>query len=118
MSNSPLGVRMLDVEYIVVPALIVLIGILIAWISILRVLSLRNRTLPTRRKLSEGTVLSCIALIAVVLASSSGFNAIALHHYRSRPPGQIYLVNGHRMRIDCTGSGSPTILLDAGLRVG
>jgi hypothetical protein len=41
---------MLDVEYVVVPALIVLIGILIAWISILRVLSLRNRTLPKWRK--------------------------------------------------------------------
>ena len=104
-----------DVEYVVIPALIVLIGILIAWISISRVLSLRNKTLPTWRKLSEGIVLSCIALIAIVLACSSGFNAIALHHHRSRPPGQIYLVNGHRMRIDCTGSGSPTIVLDAGL---
>src|ERR1700742_1926357 len=104
-----------DVEYVVIPALIVLIGILIAWISISWVLSLRNKTLPTWRKLSEGIVLSCIALIAIVLACSSGFNAIALHHHRSRPPGQIYLVNGHRMRIDCTGSGSPTIILDAGL---
>jgi pimeloyl-ACP methyl ester carboxylesterase len=104
-----------DVEYVVIPALIVLIGILIAWISISWALSLRNKTLPTWRKLSEGIVLSCIALIAIVLACSSGFNAIALHHHRSRPPGQIYLVNGHRMRIDCTGSGSPTIVLDAGL---
>jgi pimeloyl-ACP methyl ester carboxylesterase len=106
---------MLDVGYVVVPALIVLIGILIAWLSIWRVLSLRNKTLPTWRKLSEGIVLSCIALIAIALASSSGFNAIAFHHFRSRPPGTIYLVNGQRMRMDCTGSGSPTIVLDAGL---
>ena len=40
-----------DVEYVVIPALIVLIGILIAWISISWVLSLRNKTLPTWRKL-------------------------------------------------------------------
>ena len=106
---------MLNVEYVVVPALIVLIGILIAWISIWRVLSLRNKTLPKWRKLCEGTVLSCIAVIAIALASSSGLNAIALHHFRTRPPGKMYLINGRGMRIDCTGSGSPTIVLDAGL---
>ena len=42
-------------------------------------------------------------------------NAIALYRYRHPPPGQSYLVDGHQMRIDCTGSGSPTLVLDAGL---
>ena len=106
---------MLDVNYAVVPALIVLIGILIAWFSARRVLSLRNKTLPTWRKITERIVLLLVALVAVALAASSGFDAIALHHFRSSPPGQMYRVNGHTMRIDCIGSGSPTIVLDAGL---
>jgi len=106
---------MLDVDYAVVPALIVLLGILIAWFSARRVMSLRSKVLPTWRKITERIVLPLAALVAVGLAASSGFNAIALHHFRSKPPGQIYQVNGHQMRIACTGSGSPTIVLDAGL---
>jgi pimeloyl-ACP methyl ester carboxylesterase len=102
---------MLDVGNVLVPALIVLI----AWISIRRMLSLRNKTLPPWRKITERIVLSLVSLVAVALAGSSGWNAIALHHFRSHPPGQIYRVNGHAMRIECTGSGSPTIVLDAGL---
>jgi pimeloyl-ACP methyl ester carboxylesterase len=104
-----------DTHYVVVPALIVLIGILIAGFSMRRVLSRRNKTVPCWRRVTERVVLSLVALAAVAVAASSGFNAIALHHFRSHPPGQMYLVNGHRMRIDCTGSGSPTIVLDAGL---
>jgi len=60
-------------------------------------------------------VLSLLALAAVVVAGSSGFNAIVLYHVRHSPPGQTLLVGGHEMRIDCRGSGSPTIVLDAGL---
>src|ERR1700742_3456937 len=106
---------MLDVDYAVVPALIVLLGILIAWFSVRRVMSLRSKILPSWRKITEHIVLSLVALVAVVLSASSGWNAIALHHFRSKPPGQTYQVNGHQMRIACTGSGSPTIVLDAGL---
>ena len=106
---------MLDVDYAVVPALIVLLGILIAWFSVRRVMSLRSKILPSWRKITEHIVLSLVALVAVVLSASSGWNAIALHHFRLKPPGQMYQVNGHPMRIACTGSGSPTIVLDAGL---
>lgn len=105
----------MDTQYAVIPTLIVLAGILVAWLSIRRVLSLRSKALPTWRKLTERLILSLAAFAAVTVALCSGFNAIALHHFRAHPPGQMYLVNGHRMRIDCTGSGSPTIVLDAGL---
>jgi pimeloyl-ACP methyl ester carboxylesterase len=104
-----------DPLYVVAPALIVLAGILVAWLATRRLLSLRSKSHPAWRKVTERIVLSLMALVAVVLAASSGFNAIALHHFRSKPPGQMYRVNGHQMRIDCTGSGSPTIVLDAGL---
>jgi hypothetical protein len=106
---------MLDVDYAAVPALIVLIGILIVWLSARRVLSLRNKTLPTWRKITERIVLLLVALVAVALAASSGFNAIVLHHFRAHMPGKVYRVDGYTMRIACSGSGSPTIVLDAGL---
>jgi pimeloyl-ACP methyl ester carboxylesterase len=102
-------------EYGVLPSLIVLIGILIAWLSTWRILSLRSKSYPAWRKATERIVLSLVVLTALVVAGSSGFNAIEQYHFRHFPPGQMYMVDGHRMRIDCTGSGSPTIVLDAGL---
>jgi pimeloyl-ACP methyl ester carboxylesterase len=104
-----------DFNYVVAPALIVLASVLLAWLATRRILSLRRKSYPAWRKVTERIVLSLVALAAVVLAANSGFNATALHHFRSKPPGQMYQVNGHRMRIACTGSGSPTIVLDAGL---
>ena len=105
----------MDFLYVVAPALLVLAGILIAWLSTRRVLSLRSKSYPAWRKHTEAVVFSLLALAAVALAASSGWNAIALYWYRHPPPGQSYLVDGHQMRIDCTGSGSPTLVLDAGL---
>lgn len=105
----------MDFNYVVAPALIVLAGVLVAWLATRRILSLRGKSYPAWRKVTERIVLSLVALAAVALAANSGFNAIALRHFRSKPPGQMYQVNGHRMRIACTGSGSPTIVLDAGL---
>jgi pimeloyl-ACP methyl ester carboxylesterase len=105
----------MDFPYVVVPALIVLIGILTAWLSTRRILSLGRKSYARWRKITERIVLSLVALTAVTVAGSSGLNAIALYRFRNPPPGETYLVNGHQMRIDCTGSGSPTIVLDAGL---
>jgi pimeloyl-ACP methyl ester carboxylesterase len=104
----------MDLDYIVIPALIMMIGILIAWLSIRRVLSLRRKSYFGWRKFTEYSVLSLVSLFAAFLAASSGFNAIALNYFRHPPPGQMYSVDGNMMRIDCTGSGSPTIILEAG----
>lgn len=103
----------MDFNYIVVPAVIVLCGIMLAWLSIRRMLSLGRKPHPKWRKATEGVVLSLVALTAVAVAGSSGFNAFRFHTLV--PPGEMYLVDGHRMRIDCVGSGLPTIVLDAGL---
>ena len=62
-----------------------------------------------------GIVLLLLAVATLVLVGSSGFNLAALYRFRQSPPGQMFLVDGHAMRIDCSGSGSPTIMLDAGL---
>jgi pimeloyl-ACP methyl ester carboxylesterase len=100
----------MDLLYVVIPALLVTAGILIAWLSIRRLLSLGRS-----RKITERVVLSLVIVVAAAVAGSSGWNAIALYHFRHPPPGEMYLVEGHAMRIDCLGTGSPAIILDAGL---
>jgi pimeloyl-ACP methyl ester carboxylesterase len=62
-------------------------------------------------------LLSVVVLLAAVLAGSASYNAIALGWFRAHnpPPGNTYLVNDHKMHMNCTGSGSPTIVLEAGL---
>jgi pimeloyl-ACP methyl ester carboxylesterase len=105
----------MDFLYVVIPALLVLAGILIAWLSIRRLLSLERKSYPRWQKITERVVLSLVAVAALAVAGTSGWNAIALYHFRHPPPGKTYLVDGHTMRIDCMGSGSPVIVLDAGL---
>jgi pimeloyl-ACP methyl ester carboxylesterase len=107
----------MDFYYEMIPALIVLTGSVIAWFAIARISSLRRQNYPEWRKRAEGTLLWLVALAAVFLAGSSAFNAVALHHFRAThsPPGETYLVAGHAMHIRCMGSGSPTLVLDAGL---
>lgn len=58
----------------------------------------------TLRKVAERIVLSIIVLLAVAVAGTSAFNAIALHHFwaLNSAPGDFYAVNGHRMHIYCT----------------
>jgi hypothetical protein len=55
----------MDFYYVVVPALIVLIGILIAWLSTRRISSIRKKSCPTWRKMTEGIGLSLVTLAAV-----------------------------------------------------
>lgn len=106
----------MDFEYTVLPTLVVFIGFVIAWLASRRLLSLWQRDLSDSRKALEAVLLSSILVIALAIAGSSGFNAIELHRFRTHEmPGTIYQVSGHAMRIDCTGTGSPTLVLDAGL---
>lgn len=105
----------MDLRFAVVPILIALAGILIAWLAVRRMISLRTKGFGSVRRTTERIALSALALIAVLLAASSAINVVLFARFRHDPPGTIYKVNGHAMRIDCTGSGSPTIVLDAGL---
>jgi pimeloyl-ACP methyl ester carboxylesterase len=107
----------MDFDYVVMPTIILAVGILIVWLSVRRMRSLSAKSYRAWRKVSERIVLLLVVLVAATIAGSSGFNAIALHHFRAEnpPPGDFYTINGHRMHINCTGSGSPTIILDAGL---
>ena len=95
--------------------LFAVVGALVAWRCIARIGSLRRKAFGRRRMISEWVVLSLATLIAVVAAVSSGANAVILHHARALTPGKMYLVHGYLMHMNCVGSGSPTLILDAGL---
>lgn len=58
----------------------------------------------------------CVALPLCILAGAV-YNTMALRKLQTtyRAPGDFYNVGGHPMHIYCTGSGSPTVVLESGL---
>ena len=58
-----------------------------------------------------------LALIAGLALAGAAYEAIAARSdaQTSPPPGQMVDVGGYRLHIYCVGSGSPTVVLDAGL---
>jgi len=107
----------LNVNPLTLPIAIVLVAILIVALSIRRLRTLQRTRHGKWRRITERVLLSLVILLCVIAAGSTIFNAAALRYYRSiyPAPGTIYRVNGHDMHIYCTGEGSPTIVLEAGL---
>lgn len=107
----------MDFDYVVIPALTLLVGALLVCLSLRRILLLSTKNWSIWRKVSERIVLSLAALACAAVAASASFNAVSLLYFRAHnpPPGDIYVIAGHRMHMVCTGSGSPTLVLDAGL---
>lgn len=62
-------------------------------------------------------VVALIALLLVAVAASAAYNAWAFHHARAVAgvAGKLYNVDGRNMHLNCTGQGSPTIVLEDGL---
>jgi hypothetical protein len=81
----------------------------------MRVLSVGNY--GKWRRICERIVLSLAMLIALAAGAGATFNVLAARHYRALHPaaGRFYAVDGYKMHLYCTGEGSPTIVLDAGL---
>ncbi|MGD0890337.1 MAG: alpha/beta hydrolase [Terracidiphilus sp.] len=75
--------------------------------------SIRARTV----RVTKRVLLFILVVVVVLLGAGTIWNAVALHHYRSLAgiPGKIYQVDGHGMQMLCTGSGSPVVVLEAGL---
>lgn len=107
----------MNLDYVIFPAILFVVGILISWLAFRRLRRISKNDLSPWRRITERVVLCAILLVTVTVVGSSSFNAIAIHYFwLSHPPaGQFVKVNGRRMHIDCTGSGSPTIILDAQL---
>ena len=99
----------MDLPYVALPAIIVLVCTWVGWVSL--------RKGVQRFKRRAGVSASVFALFAFCLlgvAVSTGLNAALLYQSRHPVPGVLYQVCGHRMRLRCTGSGLPIILLEAG----
>ncbi len=69
-----------------------------------------------RRRLVRVLIICSLTLVGLLLLGLS-YQAIAsaldASHYP--PPGKLVDVGGYRLHINCTGTGSPTVILDAGL---
>ncbi len=106
----------MDFDYVVMPAVILVLALLLVWLCARRIRLLSAKTYPTWRKIVERIFLSFLILLAIFGGASSSVNAIRLYYVRATnpPPGALYIVDGRKMRINCTGSGSPTIILEAG----
>ena len=104
----------MDFDYIVVPAIVVLVLVLVSCWALRRIITLQVGEYPTTRRWKERILLWPIAFFCIAVAGLAAFNAVALFHYRHPPPGNMYRVNGRFMRLQCMGQGSPAIVLEAG----
>ena len=106
----------MNFNYVFMPIIIFVAGVFIVWLSSRRIRALSKKTYPAWRKIVERAVLSIVILAAVTIAGYTAFNATAIHSFwaRNPAPGKLVDVDGYSMYIDCTGSGSPTLILEAG----
>jgi pimeloyl-ACP methyl ester carboxylesterase len=79
--------------------------------------ALRSKSYRKWHLVCERIVLTVVMLIAAALGSSATFNAIATQYFFAyhAVPGNSYDVGGYKLHLYCTGEGSPTLILDAGL---
>jgi pimeloyl-ACP methyl ester carboxylesterase len=68
---------------------------------------------PWVRRLVVGVALG-LALLAVAGLAYQGI-ASAVDARRFPPPGKMVDVGGHRLHVYCTGEGSPTVIMEAGI---
>jgi pimeloyl-ACP methyl ester carboxylesterase len=59
--------------------------------------------------------LAIVLLALPILSFSYETIAAVIDARRFPPPGKLVMVDGHRMHINCTGAGGPTVVMDAGL---
>ncbi|MCU1298806.1 MAG: alpha/beta hydrolase fold protein [Acidobacteriaceae bacterium] len=60
---------------------------------------------------------SVVGLILVAVVAGAAFQSVEAHFEASRYPfpGTLVDIGGERLHINCTGQGSPTVIMDAGL---
>lgn len=103
-------------NYVFLPIVILAVGVFLVWLSVRRMVSPSMGTYSTWRRIAERVVLSIVVLVVAMVVGSTSYNAIAVNYFWSHnpAPGRIVDVDGHGMHIDCTGSGSPVLILEAG----
>jgi len=104
----------MDVLYVVMPALVVLVCLGFCWFCVRSgIRHWKKRKSPWRTFLAT-TSLLVLGVFALVLSAMTGFNAVALYNARHPAPGRLYQVDGRLMRMECTGAGAQTVVLEAG----
>jgi pimeloyl-ACP methyl ester carboxylesterase len=75
-----------------------------------------NQPVPASlvRKVFPWAARGLAGVLCLVLALSL-WNAVSSkwQHYRNPPSGRFYIVEGQEMHIDCSGAGSPTVIMEA-----
>src|SRR5436309_6297102 len=69
-----------------------------------------------RRRLVRVLIICSLTLVGLLLLGlpyQAIASALDASHYP--PPGKLVDVGGYRLHINCTGTGSPTVILDAAL---
>lgn len=85
--------------------------------------SIPPRRSPLWKRILKGTVLSVLALIVLLVIAGFAYNTIERHADAQRFPqqGKSFQLGpefGHvSLNLDCSGQGSPTVILDSGLGV-
>ena len=102
---------------IIAPFGVVLVALLVCMACIIRIRSLRRKDYGKWRRVGETFVLVVVILFAASLGAGAAFHAVASQYFFSRhaAPGKLYDAGGYKMHLYCTGEGSPTLVLDAGL---
>jgi pimeloyl-ACP methyl ester carboxylesterase len=74
------------------------------------------KNIQTKRSGCIPIIMWIVLVIALLLAGGCAYQRIALARTREQYPalGKLVDVNGHLMHIYCVGSGSPTVVIDAG----
>jgi len=104
-------------DSLVAAGLVLFVAFLVSGCCLLRMRALRTGSYRKWRRICERCVLSVLMLTAIAGGASATFNAVAGYRYRAQHQalGSLYVVDGYKMHLYCTGQGSPTIVLDAGL---
>jgi pimeloyl-ACP methyl ester carboxylesterase len=102
--------------YVVLPIAFGIFALLLISLCVRRFLVLRKRALPVWRRIIAYGFYGGAVLMLALLTITSSYNAVtgAVFRTRNPPSGAFYQVDGYRMHIDCTGSGSPTVILESG----
>lgn len=77
-----------------------------------------NRATTGRlRRVIRRAVLGLTILVVLLAGAGALYNAMAIRRLRQTypPPGRLYTVDGYRMHLYCSGTGSPTVILESGL---
>jgi pimeloyl-ACP methyl ester carboxylesterase len=104
-------------DSLLLAGLVLLVALLVSGCCFLRIRALRTGSYGKWRRICECCILSLLMITAITGGANATFNAVATHCYRAQHPplGSLYMVDGYKMHLYCTGQGSPTIVLDAGL---